>query len=228
WELLRAHGHRAITIEHTSAGRMGTDWTKYESLDTEFENILEVFQGSRESSEGQGAPQPPIVVGGPKVTQFKGNDAKGTWQVALALNHRLGAFASSDHRSTNISYGGVYVKNLDRKHLFDAMDARRTVAATDKIYLEFSCHGHLMGEELETSEAPTLEMKILGTAPIARVTLIRNETDYEVFEPEEVSSDFTKTFVDEKPEPGEYRYYLRVEQVDGNMGWTSPVWVTVK
>lgn len=228
WDLLREHGRRAITIEHTSAGSMGTDWHKYEKLDSEFENILEVFQGSRESSEGEGAPQPPIVVGGPKDSKFKGKAANGTWQVALGLNHRLGAFASSDHRSTNLSYGGVYVKKLDRENLFDSMDARRTIAATDKIYMEFSCNGHLMGEIFETTEAPSLEIKVHGTAPVSRVTLIRNEKDYETFEPQDISNDFTKTFFDEKPEPGEYRYYFRVEQVDGNMGWTSPVWVTVK
>ena len=71
------------------------------------------------------------------------------------------------------------------------------------------------------------EMKVKGTAPITRVTLIRNEKDYEIFEPQAISAEFAKTFVDEKPEPGEYRYYVRVEQGDGNMGWTSPVWVTV-
>ncbi len=228
WELLRAHGKRAITIEHTSAGSMGTNWSKYEKIDTEFENILEVFQGSRNSSEGQGAPQPPVVVGGPQVSKFSGNSATGTWQEALRLQHRLGAFASSDHRSTNLSYGGVYVKKFDRKGIFDAMDARRTTAATDKIFMEFSCNGHLMGEMFETDQAPTLTISVSGTAPISRVTLVRNEEDYEVFDPQAVSNEFSKTVIDEKPEPGEYRYYLRVEQVDGNMGWTSPVWVTVK
>jgi hypothetical protein len=28
--------------------------------------------------------------------------------------------------------------------------------------------------------------------------------------------------------PGENRYYLRIEQTDGNMAWSSPVWVKVK
>lgn len=228
WDLLRAHGQRAITIEHTSAGGMGTDWNKYEKLDTEFENVLEVFQGSRNSSEGEGAPQPPIVVGGPQVSTFKGNSANGTWQVALGLEHRLGAFASSDHRSNNLSYGGVYVKELNRKEIFDAMDARRTTAATDKIFMEFSCNGNLMGEEFETAQAPELEIVVHGTAPISKVTLVKNEADYEVWEPSSYDSDFTMNFKDEKPEPGEYRYYIRVEQLDGNMGWTSPVWVQVK
>ena len=127
-----------------------------------------------------------------------------------------------------MSYGGVYVKDLNRLELFDAMDARRTTAATDKIFMEFSCNGHLMGELFELSEAPELKMAVHGTAPISRVTLVRNEADYQVFEPEAASTAFTRDFTDEKPEPGEYRYYFRVEQVDGNMGWTSPVWVKMK
>ncbi|MDF1862066.1 MAG: hypothetical protein P1U87_17750 [Verrucomicrobiales bacterium] len=227
WDLLRVHGKRAITIEHTSAGGMGTDWSKYSKLDSEFENILEVFQGSRNSSEGEGAPQPPVVVGSPQESRFTGNSAKGTWQVALGLNHRLGAFASSDHRSTNVSYGGVYVKEFTREALFDAMDVRRTVAATDKIYMEFSCNDHMMGGIFETEEPVTLTMAVAGTAPLSRITLVRNEEDYQVYTPDVSSSDFSATFTDKAPTSGENRYYLRVEQSDGNMGWTSPVWVTV-
>ncbi len=226
WDLLRVHGKRAITIEHTSAGGMGTDWSKYEKLDPEFENILEVFQGSRNSSEGEGAPQPPVVVGSPQVSKFSGNSAKGTWQVALGMQHRLGAFASSDHRSTNLSYGGVYVKEFTREALFDAMDARRTVAATDKIYMEFSCNDRMMGEIFDTEEPLVLTMAVAGTAPISRVTLVRNEEDYKVYTPEVTSNDFSATHTDPNPVSGENRYYLRVEQSDGNMGWTSPVWVT--
>ncbi|MEM7699822.1 MAG: hypothetical protein AAF236_15615, partial [Verrucomicrobiota bacterium] len=225
WDLLRAHGQRAITIEHTSAGNMGTDWTQYEALDSEFENVLELFQGSRESSEGQGAPQPPIVVGGPQVSQFGAQAAKGTWQVSLALGHQLGAFASSDHRSTNLSYGGVYVKEFTREGLFDAIDARRTIAATDKIYLEFSCNGRLMGEEIAIENDPEFRMSVDGTAPIQRVTLIRNEEDYRIFEPESKATSWEMTLTDEDLPNGEYRYYFRVEQTDGNMGWTSPIWV---
>ena len=228
WDLLRLHGKRAITIEHTSAGSMGTDWSQYEKLDSEFENILEVFQGSRESSEGEGTPQPPVVVGSPQKSHFGGNAAKGTWQEALRLEHRLGAFASSDHRSTNISYGGVYVKEFDRKNLFDAMDARRTCAATDKIFMEFSCNGHMMGEIFDAEGAPSFEIAIQGTAPISRVTLVRNEQDYQVYEPNTESKEFTRSCTDETPVKGENRYYVRIEQGDGNMGWTSPVWVTVK
>jgi hypothetical protein len=228
WGLLRAHGKRAVTIPHTTAGRMGTDWAVYQTLDPEFENVIELFQGSRNSSEGQGAPQPAVVVGRPEVSNFKGDDAKGTWQEALRQQHRLGAFASSDHRSTNLSYGGVYVKELTREAILDALDARRTVAATDKIFMEFSCNGRPLGEVFVSDKQPSFRMNVVGTSPIRRVTLVRNEKDYKVYEPVTEAPSFAETFVDEAPVSGENRYYLRVEQSDGNMGWTSPVWVTVE
>ncbi len=223
WDLLRKHGQRAVTIEHTSAGAMGTDWSVYEKIDSKFENIIEVFQGSRESYEGVGAPQPPIVGGRQK--QF-GKFNAGTWQNALRHGHRLGAFTSSDHRSTHISYGGVYVKKFDRAGVFDAMDARRTIAATDKIFMEFSCNGRPLGESLTTSTPPVLRLSVAGTAPVARVTLVRNEKEFKTWEPD--SANFATEFTDRNPLHGENRYYLRVEQSDGNMGWTSPVWATFK
>ena len=40
--------------------------------------------------------------------------------------------------------------------------------------------------------------------------------------------DIDVEFTDADPIKGENRYYVRVEQTDGNMAWTSPVWVTYK
>jgi hypothetical protein len=34
-------------------------------------------------------------------------------------------------------------------------------------------------------------------------------------------------WTDPSPLAGENRYYLRIEQSDGNMAWSSPMWVTV-
>ena len=222
WELLHEHGHRAVTIEHTSAGTMGTDWSVYDKIDHKFENIVELFQGSRESYEGVGAPQPQVVTKTSK-SQF-GKFSVGVYQNALRLGHKLGAYASSDHRSVHVSYGGVYVKNFDRSAILDGMDNRLTVAATDKIFMEFSCNGKPLGSILESTKKPELTMAIDGTADIQKVTVIRNETNYQVFEPG--SRVFNKIWTDPNPLEGENRYYLRIEQVDGNMGWTSPVWVT--
>jgi len=91
---------------------------------------------------------------------------------------------------------------------------------------ELSCNGKPMGSVFETAASPALQFAVKGTAPIRRVTLVRNETDHQTFEPGQ--KEFTANYRDEQPLDGENRYYLRVEQADGNMAWSSPVWVTVK
>lgn len=83
-----------------------------------------------------------------------------------------------------------------------------------------------MGSVFETKDAPVLTLAAAGTGPIKRVTIVRNETAFQVFEPNAV--EFTKTFTDSAPLAGENRDYLRIEQKDGNMAWSSPVWVTVR
>jgi hypothetical protein len=220
WQLLRQSGMDALSISHTPAGN---DWSLFDQVDGQVEPVMEVYQGSRQSYEGARAPQPPVA----KQTRpdKRGGRGVGTFQDALSKGHRLGVIASSDHRSTNISFAGAYLKTFDRAGVFEAIRARRTFAATDKIILRFSCNDRLMGESLQTSENPKLRLAVDGTAPLLAVTLIRNERVVHEFSPENTSA-FEVTFWDDDPIEGENRYYLRVEQSDGNMAWTSPIWVT--
>ncbi|MCH8923421.1 MAG: hypothetical protein IIA67_09780, partial [Planctomycetes bacterium] len=132
-----------------------------EKIDSQIENLVEIYQGSRNSYEAEGAAQPKVARRGGPMTF--GKYKAGVYQNALKLGHKLGVFASSDHRSTNISFGGVYVKKFDRPGVFDALDARRTIAATDKIFMEFSCNGHMLGDIFETNDKPTLKIKVKGT-----------------------------------------------------------------
>ena len=37
--------------------------------------------------------------------------------------------------------------------------------------------------------------------------------------------EFTFEFVDNQPAPGENYYYVRVIQTDGELAWSSPIWV---
>ncbi len=224
WDILRRSGMRTITIEHTSAGGMGTDWGVYKQIDNKIETLVEIYQGSRNSYEGDDLPQPKVATAKP--INF-GNRSAGTYQNALKLGHKLGVFASSDHRSTNVTFGGVYVRKFDRPGVFEAADARRTIAATDKIFMQFSCNGKMLGSIFETSDKPTMKIAVKGTAPLASVIIVRNEQNYKTFTPSD-TKDFQAAFTDDKPIDGENRYYLRIIQIDGNMGWTSPVWVTFK
>lgn len=225
WKLLRRSGMRVVTIEHTPGGGMGTDWGVYKEIDSRIENLVEIYQGSRNSYEGVGAPQPAVArQAGPM--EF-GKFNAGVYQNALRLGLKLGVFASSDHRSTNVSFGGVYVKEFTRQGVFEAVDARRTIAASDKIFMEFSCNGRMLGEIFQTAQKPVLKVSVRGTAPLRAVTIIRNEVSIRRFSSKD-TAELDVTFTDEKPIAGENRYYVRVEQTDGNMGWTSPVWVTYK
>jgi hypothetical protein len=35
------------------------------------------------------------------------------------------------------------------------------------------------------------------------------------------------TYVDERPVAGESYYYVRVQQANGQMAWSSPIWITL-
>jgi hypothetical protein len=118
------------------------------------------------------------------------------------------------------------VKEFTREGIIEGLNARRTIAATDKIFVEFSCNERLLGSELEVSGHPTMTFAVRGTADLSRVTLVRNEQNYMQWEPK--SRNLATTYTDPSPISGENRYYLRIEQADGNMAWSSPVWVQAK
>ena len=246
WKILKEYGEPVAIVSHTGATGMGTDWGRYDEtapIDHSIENLVEIFQGARVSYEGRGAPQPtaglrpdekytadagvepPLP---PAPIEDFGKFNPGVYQNALEMGLRLGVFASSDHISQHVSYGGVYVKEFTREGIIEGFKARRTVAATDKIYLEFVCNGEPLGSIFETSDAPEFRISVDGTAPLKQVTLVRNEKNYRVWD-KIGGNAFEIEYEETEPiTEGESRYYLRVEQTDGNMAWSSPVWVTVK
>jgi hypothetical protein len=69
-----------------------------------------------------------------------------------------------------------------------------------------------------------LSVNVVGTGPIRRIDVIHNETYAYNLEPTGKSS-VRFSYVDPTPLPGENRYYIRVLQEDGNIAWSSPVWV---
>jgi len=235
WKLLRDWKVDVSVISHTGATGMGTNWDGYKQIDNVVENLVEVYQGARVSYEGINTPQP--TVGFPRKSKPKadahgsvktgrdfGKYNKGVYQNALKNGYKLGVFASSDHISTHTSFGGVYVESFTREGVIEAMNARRTVAATDKIFIEFTCNGRLLGTIFKTTDKPKLKLAVFGTAPLKQVTIVRNEADYKTFEPK--GKNYSTTFTDVSPIEGENRYYIRAVQSDGNMAWASPVWVT--
>ena len=83
-----------------------------------------------------------------------------------------------------------------------------------------------MGEEYQSNEAPHFLVKVIGTAPLESITLVKNNQDYVRMNGDglELEFEYSKT---ERPQKGETDYYyVRVIQQDGEMAWSSPIWIS--
>jgi hypothetical protein len=188
-------------------------WDYY---DPEIERLVEIYQGMRSTYEYNGAPDR-----ADKAVYEK--DSKSFVWDALARKRRLGFIASSDHQSTHVSFAAVYVKNLDRASIFESLKARRTYAATDKIFVDFTLGDHLMGEEVSLAGTPEFQVNVEGTAAIARIDVIKDGKFVYNVEPNARTAKFT--WRDNSFSGEESYYYVRVIQSDKNMAWASPIWV---
>ncbi|MFO7958474.1 MAG: hypothetical protein R6X33_15405 [Candidatus Brocadiia bacterium] len=118
---------------------------------------------------------------------------------------------------------GVLAERLERESLWEAFQARRTYASTGaRALLDFRVNGLPMGSELKTDGDVELSVNVHGTAPVRRVDLIRGSHRLQRWEGD--SERFSATLTDTPPD-GETYYYVRVEQEDGEMLWSSPVWL---
>jgi hypothetical protein len=145
---------------------------------------------------------------------------------ALAKGYRLGTTSSSDHGSTHISYSLVYTPKNDREAILDSIRKRHTYGSTDNLIVEAWANGHFMGDEFTTSERPSLQFKVRGTAPIPRIDLVRNNQYIYTSSPEKREAEIN--YVDMEAKPGLNYYYFRVQQEDGEIAWASPIWINLK
>ena len=98
-------------------------------------------------------------------------------------------------------------------------------AATDNILADVRSGSHLMGDVFSSREAPELRVKLSGTAPFARVVIVKDNKYVYTAEPGAKDVDFR--WRDNAPEAGRTSYYyVRGEQQDGELVWASPFWIT--
>jgi hypothetical protein len=117
---------------------------------------------------------------------------------------------------------------LTRSAIFDAIRSRSTYATTgERIYLEFSINGVPMGGvvRLQPGSEVTFRARVAGTAPLASIECVRNGKVVHATQ----CSDFIETaawgaVLPDKRSNADY-FYLRVTQQDGEMAWSSPIWV---
>ena len=148
---------------------------------------------------------------------FSSEDPEGQGTVphtfAAPLRHRCGMTAA-------------VMPELTRECLLSALRSRETYATTGaRILLDFAAAGLPMGAEGE-ADAPECRASVHALEPIEQIEIVRDGHVVHAESPNAL--DATVAWQDAEAAPGAHYYYLRVVQSDGEMAWSSPVWVTVR
>lgn len=121
-------------------------------------------------------------------------------------------------------YTGVRLDYLDTANLTEALLARRVWATSGaRIVLDFESNGQPMGSELPADAERRFRLLVDGTAPLARVELLRDGRPHASWSPN--SGRFEAEHEDQAPAVENATFYLlRCEQQDGYKAWSSPIW----
>lgn len=211
-----------LAIPHTSGtSSMGTDWR---DNDPEVDTVAEIYQGARQNYEHKNAPRG--IRDGEEDEAAGGFQEPGMLWNAWKKGYRMGVIASSDHFSTHISYAMVYTPDTSREAIHESIRHRRTYGATDNIVLEFRVGDAFMGEETTADGSQRIRVRARGTDRIAALHLIRDGNYVYKVEPGRAEAEFE--FLDVDSAPGTHWYYVRLEQEDGELAWSSPIWIEQK
>ncbi len=235
YEVAREHG--ALVIPHHSArADVELDWSI--GHDSEVERLVEVYSvwGNSERPEQDGNPRPIRVYKGEKQGQHVVD--------ALRLGRRFGFTGGGDihdgrpgdelhHfqerpreyrllRRQGIT--GVWAGALTREAIFEALWNRRVYATSNvRILLRFSIDGHPMGSEITSEGDPTFRVAAYSEVPIGRVDIVKDGEHLITLRP--AAQKFEWEGEDRLTRPTSW-YYVRVTREDGEMAWSSPIWVS--
>ncbi len=216
WDELRAAKANFVMIPHQLAD-IGTnlpmDWS---FVDETAQPVAEVFQ-VRGSYEANGAPRNAAHTT-PEESYY--------WQGALKQGLVIGAIAAPDHGG-GVGKACVWATENSREAILDALRARRCYGTSGaRIALEVRVAGHFMGEKTsEHADASPVTIDVKASCPndVAKVSICRGGEWIDAQTP--TTNSFETRFVDEHPPAGAKWYYVRVEQKDGEIAWSSPVWL---
>ena len=213
WKELREMKADFIQIPHQLAdtGNVPIDW---EYADEEAQPVAEIFQ-TRGSYEYPGAPRHAT-----RATGQAGNYIHDAWAQGL----KIGVIASPDHGG-GLGKAAVWAREMTREAILEAVRARRTFGTTAaRIAIDFRVNGRLMGEVVQRADGPvTVVADIQSPQSIKIIEICRNNEF--VYATSPAAPEASVEFVDRTPLDGPSYYYLRVIQDDGEIAWSSPVWL---
>ncbi len=145
----------------------------------------------------------------------------------LNKGFKFGVIASSDDHKGQPGFQelvAVYVKEFSKKEIWEALKGRRCYATTHaRIILKFELDGHPMGSEYRTENPPLVSVEVIGSDEIQKVEIIKNGKRIHEYLGK---SEFVKfVYMDRQVKKGKSYYYVRVLQRNGEMAWSSPVFV---
>ncbi len=232
-----AREHGALVIPHHSANvTMGVDWSL--GHDSEVERLAEIYSvwGNSERPAHAGNPRPIRTLGGEKDGQHILD--------ALARGHRYGLVGGGDihdgrpgddlhqlqeqpQEYRNLwrqGIMGVWAKELTRAAIFEALWNRNVFATTNvRTYLTFSVCDAPMGSEIHHDSTRVIRVHAASEVPFATIELVRNGEDIRRIEPQQREITWE---VKDLGSGGTDWYYVRLTRQDGEMAWSSPVWVS--
>ena len=226
--------------------------TDFASFDPEMDRVVEIYNswGSSECTAKEGNTRP-IKSSSKKGIQ---ETESGSVIKALRSNKRFGFVAGgiddrgvyekfSEAGQTKYSPGLTAILAADhtRESLAAALQTRSCFATTgQRIILGLHIAGAPIGSELSTKVKPGLAINrhitgyVAGTTNLKEIALIRNGEVIKTFPTKSYFIDFAYDDMDALGKVvlpgGEGKsafvfYYLRVTQSDGNIAWSSPIWV---
>ena len=108
----------------------------------------------------------------------------------LRNGHQVGFLAASDDHRTHPGYTGTRARGMSQfgglaaalasektgDAIFDALKQRRVYAATtaDRIIVDLELNGEGMGRRIAFSEERRLRARVMGTAPVSEVAVVKN------------------------------------------------------
>lgn len=156
-------------------------------------------------------------------------------QEALADGRKLTLIAGSDahfmsHYKMSYRNGlmGAWAPELTSSAIWNAMDSRLVYGTTGaRIFVEFFVNGKPMGSDMKVSSPPDLTGRVIGTAPLEKVEIVRYaDGRYDVVMSKEPNETEVELGFKIRSFSGTGFYYVRVTQADGHIAWAGPTWVT--